>query len=114
MSANDRMTTFKPEGEVSIELNKDGSVTLTSDKPISSTINNIAAIGIENIAYIKAYKIERLGEVITHHVEFYSGGSIDLSFNSDGSNLKFTTHDMIVKGTKSEDGEKLMVQQKTA
>lgn len=76
--------TIKPEGELSITTGADGKRVISSDKPISAHMDKILSYGIENLVDIRSYKIEHKDGKIFHHVVFNSGGTLDLSFDSEG------------------------------
>lgn len=100
-----KAVTFKPSGVATITTGSDGIPTITSDDKISSTMENILSYGIENIVDIRSYNIEQKDGKTYHHVVFNSGGTIDLSFDSNGK-FSASVHQMSAKVT---NGERILI-----
>ncbi|NDO82658.1 hypothetical protein CJP72_18330 [Citrobacter sp. NCU1] len=97
---------MKPEGVATITTDSDGIPVITSDKSISSTIENILSYGIENIVDIRSYNIEQKDGKTFHHVVFNSGGTIELSFEPGGKGFSASAHQMTAKVT---NGERILI-----
>jgi hypothetical protein len=88
----------KPEDVVPMATDADGNRKCTSDKTISVNMDKILCYGIENIVDIRSYNIEIKDGMIHHHVVFNSGGTLDLSIDSEG-NFSANVHEMSYKIT---------------
>jgi len=102
--------TMKPEGSVTITTDKDGNRTISSEKPISTHIDKILSYGIENLVDIRSYTIEHKDGEIFHHVVFNSGGTLDLSFDSEGK-FKATAHELSYSIT---EGQRVLIKEKSS
>lgn len=85
--------TLKPEGVITITTDANGKRTISSEKPISTQMDNILSYGIENLVDIRSYTIDHKDGKIFHKVVFNSGGTLDLSFDSEGK-FSATVHEM--------------------
>lgn len=97
---------IQPEGTVIVSKNEDGSLGLSSDKSISTDLGSIESFGIENVAAVIAYEITNVDGVVKHHVKFRNGGTLDLSFNEDGTNFSASAHNLISSVTQ---GNKVLI-----
>ncbi|NUL36626.1 hypothetical protein [Kosakonia sacchari] len=102
--------TMKPEGAVTVTTGADGIRNISSEKPIKTHMDKIISYGIENLVDIRSYTIEHKDGKIFHHVVFNSGGTLDLSFDSEGK-FSANTHGMSYLIT---EGQRVLIKEKSS
>lgn len=95
--------------QVSVHTDKDGVMNLSTEGSMSSNIDQIKSFGIANIVSITDYQINKDGSVISHSIKFRNGGSIELSFNEDGTNFSATISGMT---SHVRNGEEILISSK--
>ncbi|WP_174635049.1 hypothetical protein [Yersinia thracica] len=97
---------IKNEGEASFERNADGSLIVSSDKPIGVDIKNLLSVGIENIIDVEKYEINTLCGVTSHYVKFRNKGEVKFSYNESG---KIVTFEVIELRASISNGDRLLI-----
>ena len=102
------VTMTPTDGPLEIKIGEDGSPVVRA-KSVSAHMDKILSFGIEQLADICSYEIERKDGKIFHSVVFNSGGTIELSFAPDGSDFQAT-----ISGLKQRiiDGERIIISEK--
>lgn len=80
--------------QASVHTDASGVVNISTEGSMSSNIDQIKSFGIANIVSITDYQINNNGSLISHSIKFRNGGSIELSFNEDGTNFSATISEM--------------------
>lgn len=92
MTQEPKPFTMKPEGQMTIKIESDGTISSSSDKPLEINLQNIEAVGIENVVDVESYEISRLFNSVSHFIKFFGGGEVKFAYNQQGELLEFSAH----------------------
>lgn len=96
-------------GQVTSRTNPDGSVSLSSEQPVSLHVESIKSVGIENLVDVETHVINRLFNSVSHYIRFFGGGEVRFSYNAEGELLEFATTNV---DAYIENGERIILKRK--
>jgi hypothetical protein len=101
---------MKPVGQLLLKVAPDGSISASSNQPISINLGTIKSVGVENLGDIETHGIHRLYNSVSHYIKFFGGGEVKFSFNSAGKILDLCGSEVSVTIT---NGDRLVFKRKT-
>ena len=97
MTKEQKSFTVTPTGEMKDKTEPDGTLALSSEKPVSIDMKNILSIGIQNVVDIKSYQQEHLEHSTRHIIEFHGGGKVDLEYSDSKDIIKCSIRGLITE-----------------
>jgi hypothetical protein len=101
---------IQPEGELTKQVNADGSLSITSKQPVNLHIESIKSVGVENLIDVEVHAINRVFNSVSHYIKFHGGGEVRFAYDANGELLEFTGSNI---DAEVHNGERILLKRRT-
>jgi len=81
---------IQPEGEMTKQVNADGSLSISSKHSVALAFGTIKSVGVENLIDIEVHAINKVFNSVSHYIKFHGGGEVRFSYDATGEIMEFT------------------------